>query len=80
MIFHHRIRATPNQPPLIATNLAGQVMWYYDTIDSGFTLTKAGQSLTVSGTILLNSVDPYTPIPTALNVLHRVDLVGNPIR
>src|SRR5262249_19324859 len=42
MVFHQPPRGTAKAPPLIATNLAGQVMWYYDLTGSGFTLTKAG--------------------------------------
>ena len=80
MVFHQRIRSTPNAPPLIATDLAGQVVWYYDLSQSGFTLTKAGQSLVPGGTLLLNGVDQYTPVPTAPNVLREIDLAGNPVR
>ena len=80
MVFHQRIRNTPNTPPLIASNLAGQVTWYYDLSQSGFTLTKAGQSLVPGGTLLLNGVDRYTPVPTAPNVLREIDLAGNPVR
>ena len=80
MVFHQRIRNTPNTPPLIATNLAGQVTWYYDLSQSGFTLTKAGQSLVPGGTLLLNGVDRYTPVPTAPNVLREIDLAGNSVR
>src|SRR4029079_2863638 len=51
-----------------------------DLTGSGFTLTKAGQSLVPGGTLLLNGVDAYTPVPTAPNILREIDLVGNPIR
>jgi arylsulfate sulfotransferase len=77
MVFHQQIRG---DQPLIATNLAGQVTWYYDLSGSGFTLTKAGQSLVPGGTLLLNGVDQYTPVPTAPNVLREIDLAGNPVR
>src|SRR5262245_47776776 len=80
MIFHERPRAAPNTTPLLATDLAGQVMWYYDLTGSGFTLTKAGRSLVPGGTLLLNGVDRYTPVPTAPNVLREIDLAGNPVR
>ena len=80
MVFHQRIRGTPNTPPLLATDLAGRVTWYYDTSAAGFTLTKAGQSLVPGGTLLLNGVDRYTPVPTAPNVLREIDLAGNPVR
>ena len=77
MVFHQFIRGAQS---LAATNLAGQVMWYYDVSGSGFTLTKAGQSLVPGGTLLLNGVDQYTPVPTAPNVLREIDLAGNPVR
>jgi arylsulfate sulfotransferase len=80
MIFHQRIRATPNTPPLVATDLTGRVTWYYDLTASGFTLAKAGQSLVPGGTLLLNGVDRYTPVPTAPDVLREIDLAGNPVR
>ncbi len=80
MVFHQRIQATPNTPPLIATDLAGHVTWYYDLTGAGFTLTKAGQSLVPGGTLLLNGTDPYTPNPAAPNVLREIDLAGNPVR
>jgi hypothetical protein len=80
MIFHQRIRATPNTPPLVATELSGRVTWYYDLTGSGFSLIKAGQSLVPGGTLLLNGVDQYTPVPTAPDVLREIDLAGNPVR
>jgi len=80
MIFHQRIRATPNTPPLVATDLAGRVTWYYDLTASGFNLIKSGQTLVPGGTLLLNGVDRYTPVPTAPNVLREIDLAGNSVR
>lgn len=77
MIFHQFIRGAL---PFLATNLAGQVTWYYGLAGSGFTLTKAGQTLAPGGTLLLNGVDQYTAIPTAPNVLREIDLAGNPVR
>lgn len=77
MVFHQFVRGAQ---PLVATNLAGQVTWYYDVSGSGFTLTKSGQSLVSGGTLLLNGVDQYTPVPTAPNVLREIDLAGNAVR
>ena len=37
--------------------------WYYDITGSGLTLAKAGQSLVPGGTLLLNGVDRFTPVP-----------------
>jgi arylsulfate sulfotransferase len=80
MVFHQRIRATSNMPPLVATDLMGRVNWYYDLTGSGLSLIKAGQSLVRGGTLLFNGVDSYTPVPTAPNVLREIDLAGNPVR
>src|SRR6266700_3408707 len=51
MVFHQGSGSTPGRPPLIATNLAGQVTWYYDLTGSGFTLVRVGQSLVPGGTL-----------------------------
>jgi arylsulfate sulfotransferase len=80
MLFHQRIRATPSTPPLVATDLMGRVNWYYDLTGAGLSLIKAGQSLVPGGTLLLNGVDSYTPVPTAPNVLREIDLAGDPVR
>jgi hypothetical protein len=80
MVFHQRVGNPASVPPLIATDLAGRVTWYTDVSDSGFTFTKAGQSLVPGGTLLLNGVDRYTPVPNAPNVLREIDLAGNPVR
>src|SRR5262245_18354550 len=80
MVFHQRVGIPSNVPSLIATDLAGRVTWYSDLSQTGFTFTKAGQSLVPGGTLLLNGVDQYTPVPTAPNVLREIDLAGNPIR
>ena len=80
MVFHQRVRGTPNSPSLLATDLAGQVTWYYDTSTSGLSLMKAGQSLAPGGTLLLNGVDRYTPVVNAPNVLREIDLAGNVVR
>jgi arylsulfate sulfotransferase len=77
MLLHLRVRGNPG---ILTTNLSGQVTWYYDLAQSGFSLMKAGQSLAPGGTLLVNGVDQYTPVPTAPNVLREIDLAGNPVR
>ncbi len=79
-VFHQLIQATPNAPPLWATDLSGRATWYYDLNASGFTLAKIGESLVPGGTLLLNGVDQYTPVPTAPNVLREIDLAGDTVR
>jgi hypothetical protein len=80
MVFHQRVGNPASVPPLIATDLAGRVTWYADLSDSGFTFTKAGPGLVPGGTLLLNGVDRYTPVPNAPNVLREIDLAGDPVR
>jgi hypothetical protein len=80
MVFQVRPRTAVGSPPIIATDLAGHVMWYYDLSQSGFTLTKTSQTLIPGGTLLTNGADRYTPVPTAPNVLREIDLAGNTIR
>src|SRR5262249_54566242 len=80
IFLHQRPGGAANAPPLIATNLDGQVMWYYDHTGSGITVTKAGRTLLPGGTLWLNGVDQYRPVPTAPNVLREIDLAGNPVR
>ncbi len=80
MIFHQLIQATPETPPLWATDLSGRPTWFYDLNTSGLSLAKIGQSLVPGGTLLLDGVDRYTPIPTAPNVLREIDLAGNSVR
>ena len=80
MVFHQLLQGNSRTPPLVATDLSGRVTWYYDLSASGITLAKVGQSLVPGGTLLLNGVDQYTPVPTAPNVLREIDLAGNPVR
>jgi hypothetical protein len=80
MIFHQLLQPTVQCPPLVATDLAGQVTWYYDLTGTGFSVAKVGQSLVPGGTVLLNGLDQYTPVPTAPNVLREIDLAGDAVR
>jgi hypothetical protein len=80
MVIHEGIRGTAQQPPVLATNLAGQVTWYYDLSDAGFTLVRVGQSLVPGGTLLVSGADRYTPLADATNVLREIDLAGNAVR
>ena len=80
LVFHQLLQGNSKTPPLVATDLSGRVTWYYDLSASGITLAKVGQSLVPGGTLLLNGVDQYTPVPTAPNVLREIDLAGNPVR
>jgi hypothetical protein len=78
MIFHilvptpSRILANP-----IATDLAGHLMWYYDTLHSDLTTIWPVRIIS-GGTILLLGQDKYRT--TGDDVLREVDLAGNPVR
>src|SRR5437773_736632 len=50
MIFHQLSKSPSNAPNPLATDLQGQVVWYYDVSHSGLTLTFPGQSLVPGGT------------------------------
>src|SRR5262249_25163215 len=80
LIFHQDARSPGNSAALLATDLQGQVVWYYDYSQSGFTLTFPFQTLMPGGRVLLQGVDTFAPLPTARNVLREIDLAGDPVR
>lgn len=80
MIFHVSARSPLTIPNPLATDLQGNVMWYYDPTSSGLTFTFPIQSLAPGGTVLLVGIDPHTAFPNSRNVLREVDLAGNAIR
>jgi 3-phytase/alkaline phosphatase D len=81
MLFHQFIKSPNNTPNPLATDLMGQVVWYYDVSQSGFTLTFPGQSLVPGGTVLLLGTDRYAQFPALTrDVLREIDLAGNPLR
>jgi hypothetical protein len=82
MIFHQfgSPSTSSNAPNPLATDLNGNVVWYYDVSQSGLTHTYAGQSLVPGGTMLLLGVDRYAPLPATLDDLREIDLAGNVVR
>lgn len=82
LIFHQfgSPATNSNAPNPLATDLNGNIVWYYDVSQSGLTHTYAGQSLVAGGTVLLLGVDPYAPLPATLDVLREIDLAGNTVR
>jgi hypothetical protein len=82
MIFHQfgSPSTTSNAPNPLATDLNGNVVWYYDVSQSGLTHTYSGQSLVPGGTVLLLGVDRYAPLPATMDVLREIDLAGNTVR
>jgi hypothetical protein len=80
MIFHISARSPTTIPNPLATDLQGNVMWYYDPTSSGLTYTFPIQSLVPGGSVLVVGIDPFTALPNSRNVLREIDLAGNAIR
>jgi arylsulfate sulfotransferase len=80
IIFHQSARSPLTIPNPLATDLQGNVMWYYDPTASGLTFTFPIQSLVSGGTVLVVGIDSHTALPNSRNVLREIDLAGNPIR
>ena len=80
MLFHQFPNAPSNVPNPLATDLGGDVVWYFDVSKSGFSRTYVGQSLAPGGTVLVLGVDRYAPLPGTLDALREVDLAGDPVR
>jgi hypothetical protein len=81
MIFHvlpGPVGQEPN-PPLLATDLMGRVVWYYDSrgAEPGLAL-RVGTTLVPGGTVLVYGRDRYSSM--AQDVLREIDLAGNPLR
>jgi hypothetical protein len=82
MLFQVRGRAPQNAPYLYATDLTGNVTWYYDPSRAGLLPNSTGQgaSLVPGDTVLVMGTDGDAPLPGARNVLREIDLAGNPLR
>lgn len=71
---------TPNQPDVpnpLATNLDGQVVWYYDASQSGLSAVWP-VNIDPGGTTLLFGRDAYRAVGD--DVLREVDLAGDPVQ
>jgi hypothetical protein len=82
LLFQVRTSAPQHAPYFFATNLSGQITWYYDDTQSGFqhTVLAPGASLVPGGTVLVTGADSAAPRLYAINILREIDLAGNPIR
>ena len=80
LIFQQLPSSPSNAPNPLATDLNGNVVWYYDAARAGLTHTYVGQSLVPGGTVLLLGVDQYAPLPATLDVLREIDLAGATVR
>ena len=80
MIFHQFTKSPSNVPNPLATDLKGNVVWYYDVSHSSLKLTFPGQSLVPGGTVLLIGVSADAHLPNARNILREIDLAGDMVR
>ena len=80
MVFHQLLRTPPNSPAPRGDRPggAGDVVLRPPAV--GLYPHQGGPESVPGGTVLLNGVDQYTPVPTAPNVLREIDLAGNPVR
>jgi arylsulfate sulfotransferase len=78
-LIFHSLNPSP-KPSLanpVATDLSGNVIWYYDTLHAGLTAIWPVH-IVDGGTVLLLGKDPYRKFGD--DVLREVDLAGDPLR
>ena len=80
LIYHNLAsRPAPNQVNLLATDLEGNLRWYYDPLASGLVgIGLPGSAPLAGGTVLLGGRDSHRTL--GLDVLREIDLAGNPLR
>jgi hypothetical protein len=76
MVLHFALAGNTSAVNILATDLQGQVNWYYDPQASGLT-SILGTSLVPGGTVLLLGTSPGNQ---ASDVVREVDLAGNTVR
>jgi arylsulfate sulfotransferase len=80
-LIYHNLAARPaaNHVNLLATDLSGGLVWYYDPLASGLIgIGLPGGVPLPRGTVMLGGRDSHRPL--GLNVLREIDLAGNPLR
>jgi arylsulfate sulfotransferase len=80
-IIYHNLAARPaaNAVNLLATDLSGRLVWYYDPLASGLIgIGLPGSAPLPSGTVMLGGRDTHRTL--GLNVMREIDLGGNPLR
>jgi hypothetical protein len=82
LLFQQPTSAPANGTYFYATNLMGQVTWYYDPTQAGFLPGElaGGASLVPGGTVLVSGADSASARLYSLNILREIDLAGNPLR
>jgi arylsulfate sulfotransferase len=80
-LIYHNLASRPaaNHVNLLATDLSGGLVWYYDPLASGLIgIGLPGSAPLPKGTVLLGGRDSHRTL--GLNVLREIDLAGNPLR
>jgi len=80
-LIYHNLASRPaaNHVNLLATDLSGGLVWYYDPLVSGLIgIGLPGSAPLPKGTVLLGGRDSHRTL--GLNVLREIDLAGNPLR
>jgi hypothetical protein len=82
LVFQQTARSAPGLAQPYVTDLAGNVVWYYDPAQAGY---KAGipamsADLVPGGTVLLTGADSRATLPFSQDFLREIDLAGNPVR
>jgi arylsulfate sulfotransferase len=80
-LIYHNLASRPaaNHVNLLATDLSGGLVWYYDPLASGLIgIGLPGSAPLPKGTLLLGGRDSHRTL--GLNVLRETDLAGNPLR
>ena len=80
-LIYHNLAARPaaNAVNLLATDLSGNLEWYYDPLASGLiAIGLPGSAPLPNGTVILGGRDSHRTL--GLNVMREIDLAGNPLR
>ncbi|HEY6947550.1 MAG TPA: aryl-sulfate sulfotransferase, partial [Gemmatimonadales bacterium] len=80
IIFHNlAARPAPNAVNLLASDLGGRLVWYYDPLPSGLvSIGQPGSAPLPGGTVMLDGRDKHRTL--GVNVMREIDLAGNPLR
>jgi hypothetical protein len=81
-VFQQLARSSQNSPQPYVTDLAGNVVWYYDPSQAGLTagIPAMGADLVPGGTALVTGADSRAPFAFSQDVLREIDLAGDAVR
>jgi len=80
LVYHNLVaRPQANAVNLLASDLNGRLVWYYDPLASGLVgIGLPGGMPLPGGTVMLGGRDSHRPL--GLDVMREIDLAGNPLR